>query len=125
MRRYEAIRDELRAGSLRLQRLDAVQLIKHAFALRTAVQMRPDALGKEAVLLYLFAEPKQWPDCRPVMEADRARHRDEIEKFAKMVVGDEVSFVACSYREILDIWARSQNAPLQAHAHRVLAAFQP
>ena len=58
---YEAMRDALSAG-LRFAFLDAAQLVKHAFGLRTEGQKT----GRQAVLCYLYAEPRAFPDGRPI-----------------------------------------------------------
>ncbi len=78
---YERCRNGLRDGSLRFARLDAAQLIKHAFGLRTAVHRKKELIGKRPVLLYLYAEPKnlaRWQrssiDCRSCSSSRRNCH---------------------------------------------------
>jgi hypothetical protein len=105
---YEGVRDAPGVGAFAL--LNASQLVKHAFALRTAVHRDERFLGRQPVLLYLYAEPRSWPDGRPVSRIDIKAHRAEIESFAKAVGGDEVVFRACSYRELLAAWAASSDA---------------
>ena len=97
---YRRVLDGLREGSSRFVRLDAAQLVKHGFGLRTAVHHKKQFSGKLPVLLYLYAEPERWPDGRPIPRADIEAHRVEIRKFAEAVAGDEVVFQACSYREL-------------------------
>ena len=60
MQGCEGVRNGLRDGSRRFQHLDATQLVKHAFGLRTAAARA----GKRAVLVYLHCEPLAWPDGR-------------------------------------------------------------
>ena len=76
---YERLRDDLRNGSCAFVRLDVAQLLKHAFALRTAVHQVPAWVGKQPVLYYLFAEPEWWPGDKGVVPLkDRDQHRAEI-----------------------------------------------
>jgi hypothetical protein len=87
---YECCRDEIRDyGGGRFTRLDAVQLVKHAFALRTAVHKEPEWVGKRPVLFYLYAEPERWPaDKGAVPLEDRVQHRAEVTEFWDMVRGE-------------------------------------
>ncbi|MGQ7792812.1 hypothetical protein ACUN0C_10425 [Faunimonas sp. B44] len=125
MARHEAMQDMLRAQTTTFSMLDAPQLIKHALALRTEVRRAGRASPKRPVLLYVFAEPTRWPDGRPIASADRQRHRDEIGWFADAVAGDEVTFVACSYRRLLTLWAGSGDPGVREHAARITACFAP
>src|SRR5262249_43547495 len=61
MKGYEAVRDALHNRTLSFLHLDAVQLVKHAFGLRTAVNSDPAVAGKRAALMYLYCEPETWP----------------------------------------------------------------
>jgi hypothetical protein len=97
MQGYERVRDALHAKILRFSRLNAAQLVKHAFGLRTAVHRKGEVFRKRAVLLYLFAEPDRWPDGRPVSTTDIRLHREEIANFATLVAGNEVEFHASTY----------------------------
>ncbi len=126
MKGYEAIRDGLRDKPDLYRHLDAAQLFKHAFALRTAVH-RPDTRpGLEPILFYIYAEPGVWPkDGRPVDERRKTRHREEIARFREAVDGDEVAFVPCSYPRLLKSWAEHGNAAVRAHAKAVTARFAP
>lgn len=123
MRRYEDLRDRLRARDVAFSMLDAAQLIKHAFGLRTAVH-RDDKRGKRPVLFYLYAEPARWPDEQPIDATQHASHRAEIEHFASLVEGDEVSFRFASYRELLSTWARNEAEHVRNHATAVAERFQ-
>ena len=126
MKGYEGVRDTLRGNGRLYASLDAAQLVKHAFALRTAVHNRKSGHnGLTPILLYLYAELNVWPNGRPVNAGDKAKHRQEIARFAKDVAGDEVAFVSCSYRRLLEGWARHKEAWIRAHAAAVARRFAP
>jgi hypothetical protein len=116
---YEELRDELRDGKISFEHLDAVQLIKHAFGLRTAVQSGGAFSGKTPILYYIYAEPQAWPDGRVISDVSRVRHRHEIYIFKKRVEGCEVQFLSCSYDELFNSWRKSDNAMLRMHADAV------
>ena len=121
---YEGVRDTLRANGRLYEFLDAAQLVKHAFALRTEVHRRGGKLTP--ILFYLYAEPAVWPkDGRLVDKNDKAKHREEIARFARDVAGDEVIFVSCSYRRLLENWARHKDRGIRAHAAAVTRRFSP
>ncbi len=123
---YEDVRDKLRENGRLYDFLDAAQLVKHAFALRTAVQSGRKGQGLTPILLYLYAEPDVWPkDGRPVDADGKAKHRQEIARFAKDVAGDEVVFVSCSYPRLLEDWARHKDGGIRAHADAVIRRFSP
>jgi len=77
---YEGVRDALRRDSRSWLRLDAVQLFKHAFALRTEAHRDGPHKGLHPVLFYLYAEPDAWADGRKVDRRAQARHREEIHR---------------------------------------------
>lgn len=115
MQPFTALRDRLRqSNSFRF--LDAVQLVKHAFGLVTEGRR----VGKQPVLLYLFAEPAELAG-KPIPQRSIDAHREEIAEFARSVSGAEVRFAACSYREWLGTWS---GAPA-AHGLAVLNRFAP
>ena len=58
---YARLRDALHSGSLQTERLDATQLVKHAFGLRTQAQRASGTTNKKPILVYLYAEPAAWP----------------------------------------------------------------
>ena len=125
MRGYESIRDLLREEPARYRCLEAAQLVKHAFALRTAVHK---AAGRALVpiLYYVYAEPHSWPrNGAPVDEGAKERHWQEITRFAAAVGDDEVAFVSCSWRKLLETWTRHENGHVRAHAAAVTARFAP
>ena len=123
---YESLRDALRADSRPYLQLDAAQLFKHAFALRTDVHREGPHNGLQPILFYLYAEPEVWPtDGTPVDKGAKERHRREIRAFAAAVAGDEVIFVACSYKTLLGNWASSEDAGIRAHAQLVLQRYSP
>ena len=126
MKGFESIRDELRGFPDYYSHLDAGQLFKHAFALRTAVHRKPEFRGMEPVLFYVYAEPELWPRSRePVDEEAKGRHREEIGHFTARVAGDEVRFASCSYRRLLGTWAEHEDGRIRAHADAVATRFLP
>ena len=102
MERYSALRLAIASDDTRFDALDAVQLIKHAYGIRT----RASKNAKGAVLVYLYAEPRVWHSSKPVDPARIARHRAEIASFAKAVTGDDVVFVSLRWSDLLDQWSR-------------------
>lgn len=115
---YEAMRDALSAGR-RFAFLDAAQLVKHAFGLRTEGQKT----GRQAVLCYLYAEPRAFPDGRAIPVASMQAHRDEVAGFTAAVTSAvaDVVFCSLSYAELLQHWA-GQPA-LADHATALAARF--
>ncbi len=94
---FERVRDRLADGSLAYECLDVVQLVKHAFGLRTQVEK----CKKSPVLLYLYAESQSWPDGRAIHQEMRQQHRSEMKAFAREARGAKVRFEMCSYEELL------------------------
>ena len=120
---YEYVRDRLHDHP---RRLDAAQLFKHAFALRTEVHRNERRRMLKPTLFYLYAEPEVWPKSgKAVAERAKARHRDEIEAFGAAVAGDEVRFVSCPWRRLLDAWADHPDSSIRAHAKEVTDRFSP
>lgn len=124
---YERVRDALRDGTAPFKRLDAAQLIKHAFGLRSTVDReRKSGRSRTPMLFYLYAEPQRWPtDGRAIADQDLAAHREEASLFAEMVAGDEVAFQACSYGELLANWKAHPSADIRDHAAAIIAHFAP
>ena len=126
MKGYERVRDRLHDEKDTDKSLDAAQLVKHALALRAQVNRDGDSKGLRPVLFYVYAEPKVWPlTGEPVDPQAIAAHREETEAFAKDVAGDEVRFVHCTYRELLDGWRDSEAPDIRNHAEAVLCCFSP
>jgi hypothetical protein len=116
MRGYECVRHLLKDDPLAFEYLDATQLVKHAFGLRTAGESR----HKQAVLYYVYAEPRAWPDQRLVAPEAHRAHREEVERFAILVADDEVSFRWSSYSELLALWNTSNRITVREHAQAIL-----
>lgn len=129
MKGFERVRNGIRDQTLVFSRLDAAQLLKHAFGLRTQAArlhenaMRPNENAMRPILFYLYAEPQRWPDQRIISDAARHEHRAEISRFADLVAGDEVTFRSCSYRELLVGWLASPCAKIRAHSEAVSGRF--
>jgi hypothetical protein len=117
MARYGALRKALTTGQQTFQHLDAVTLVKQAYALRTQAVKR----ARGAVLVYLHAEPQTWASGKPVEPAAIARHRTEVAGFARAVKGDDVAFVALTWAELLTQWSRTP--ALVAHTAAVRGWF--
>jgi hypothetical protein len=120
---YKRVHEGLGDGSIVFTRLDAAQLVKHAFGIRTAVHRQPSLQNKKPILLYLYAEPEGWPDGRPIRQVDIANHREEVRAFAGLVASNEVVFVCCTYRDLLSAWSVSPNALVRSHAEAVSERF--
>lgn len=119
----EAVRDALRDGSAELDSLDATQLVKHMFGLRSEGHRREPV--KPAVLVYLHAEPDRWPDGKTIDAKARSRHAAAVERYALKVAGAEVDFCHLTYKLLLATWARSASAELKQHANEVERWFSP
>jgi hypothetical protein len=119
MARYTAMRGALVEGRQSYRCLDAVHLVKHAYALRTQAVKR----GLGAVLVYLHAAPATWANGKPVSQDSIARHEAEIADFARAVKGDDVSFVAVRWADLLAGWAKV--TALTDHAGAISARFGP
>lgn len=126
MKGYESIRDGLHKD---FSCLDAAQLVKHAFALRTQVHREGEHKCLKPILFYLYAEPECWPrtDGRLIDENKKIRHREEIEKFANIVERDrdEVRFISCTYSELLADWKRNKISEIHAHVEALTERFSP
>lgn len=120
---FISVRDALQQGDT-FAHLDAGQLIKHAFGLRSEVNGRGRFAGKRAYLIYLYADPPNWPDGRSIEPAAHVRHRDEISRFGACVAGDEVTFLSLRYSDLLAAWKGACH-PVAQHAARVLDRFFP
>lgn len=119
MARFTAMRQALTEGRQTYRCLDAAQLVKHAYGLKTQGLKR----AKGAVLVYLHAAPATWANGKPVSPDAIARHQAEIADFARAVKGDDVSFVALRWADLLADWVKVP--ALAAHAAAILARFGP
>jgi len=113
------MRDRLLSGEAVFYFLDAAQLVKHAFGLRT----QGDKKTKIANLLYLYAEPTHYPDGRNLERNQIIRHRDEIRIFSDAVAGAEVAFSSLKYSELMSYWLASNRPQLRAHANELSKKF--
>ena len=119
MARFDAMRHALGDGSRTYRCLDAVQLVKHAYGLRTQGMKR----ARGAVLVYLHALPAAWASGKPLDPALGAQHETEIARFADAVAGSDVTFVALRWRDLLAQWAATP--ALAAHAAAIATRFGP
>jgi hypothetical protein len=117
MARTNALRRRLIAADAAFRHLDAAQLVKHLYGLRTQAAKR----AKGAVLVYLYAEPPMWSSGKPVDPAAIARHRAEVDRFAAEVRGDDVVFVALRWSDLLAQWRASR--AVAAHAQALEGRF--
>ncbi len=117
MAAYDALRGDLAAGRLRFRHLDAVQLVKHAYGLRT--QGRKRGLG--AVLVYLHAAPAAWANGKPVDPGAIRAHEAEVADLAARVKGADVTFVALRWADLMAQWAGIP--ALADHAAAIRARF--
>ena len=118
MEGYTRLRRTHANGARRFAVLDDVQLVKHAYGLRTEGlrrKLRP-------VLLYLYAEPAAFANGRAVDPEKIAAHRADIKLFSESVEGDEVAFLAVSWADMLALWGRGK-MPVAEHAARVAERF--
>jgi hypothetical protein len=123
MKPFEAIRDRLRDQPDLYRHLNAAQLVKHAFGLRTLATC--DAGRRRPLLVYLYAEPQAWPDGRLVDPGAVRRHPEEVREFADAVTGAEVGFAACTYGSLLAAMRASPVQDVQGHATAMAFAYSP
>ncbi len=83
------------AEPTRYRRVDAAQLVKHAYGLAHCFP------GQDVTLLYLYWEPRN-AEALPEL----AEHREEVAKFAREVAGSFPSFAHLSYRHLWDTWGQ-------------------
>lgn len=119
MAHFEAARDLLASGNVSFNFLDAAQLVKHAFGLRTQATKRM----KTGYLVYLYAEPVSFPDGREIPSVAIDSHRDELEQFASIVAGDEIIFKSLCYSELLHHWSLDRSDEVRDHARTLSKAF--
>lgn len=119
MQAFEKLRDTLHQGDWVPRRLDAAQLVKHAFGLRTEAGRRK----KRPILVYLFAEPDRRPNGISIDDQMRLNHRSELLIFLDCVKDAEVQTRACTYRDLLELMAHSSAPGLSAHVAAVKTRF--
>jgi len=118
---YETLRDELANRTIEFRHLDAVQLVKHAFGLRTEA----GRVGKQPTLIYLYAEPKAWPSGKAISTAAFEKHRREAEHFGSLVLDAEVAFKQFSYERLLSALSSSGSEEVRRHAENIIQRFEP
>ena len=91
--------------------------------LRTKAHRMHTPRAIRSVLLYLHAEPDQWPGGRAVPLAEIEAHRREASVFSELVAGDEVIFQVATYRDLLRAWDGSPIAAVRAHVAAVRRRF--
>jgi hypothetical protein len=121
MKPFETIRDRLQDGAIQFARLNAVQLVKHAFGLRTEALRR----RKAAALIYLYAEPEAWADGERVSAEALEMQSQEARRYAGLVDGAEVKFRLCTYREMLSAFRAAGDRELSQHADTIAQRFRP
>lgn len=119
MAAYDGLRRALMRGETPFRHLDAAQLVKHAYALRTQAIKR----ARGAVLVYLHAAPPHWASGKPVDPAAIRRHAEEVAAFAARMKGADVTFVGLRWSDLLAQWAATP--ALAAHAAAITARFGP
>lgn len=117
MARYGAMRKALGDGRQTYRHLDAVTLVKQAYALHTQSVKR----GRGAALVYLHAAPSHWANGKAVDPKAISRHQSELADFARAVKGDDVTFVPLRWSELLAQWSRQPT--LTAHATALTGWF--
>ena len=120
MRRYSMLRDNLNNVNP-FNRLNAPRIVKYAFGLVTVSRK----LGyKTPILVYLYPEPLSWPKNSRKSSAP-AEHRQEIQKFAQLVDGDEAKFQPLAFKELLQSWEMAGDSEVQQLANAIMGAHPP
>ena len=126
MNGYQGMRDTLHDNKSLFVHLKADQLVKHALGLLARTRPGKEFAGLTPTLFYLYAEPNLLPNSnKPIDDVAKSAHREEISRFAASVEGDEVRFVACSYRELLGAWERDESPEIREHAKAIVRRFSP
>ncbi len=120
MNGYESVRDTIVEQRSSYVCFDAAQCVKHAFALRSQVHRDGEHNELTPILLYVYAGPK---DGTPVAQEITDKHREEVERFARAVAGDEVKFVASTYRKLLADWKRFGALEVRRHVEALTRRF--
>jgi hypothetical protein len=116
---YEKVRDPIMEGAFRPLHLDCAQLVKPAFGIRTRASRR----GKRGALVYVFAEPKAWPDGTVIATTQFEVHQAEMQQFADHVAGAEIVFRALSYPQLYDALLTSDSSRVRAHAEALRECY--
>ena len=67
-----------------------------------------------------------WPGTgRPIDDAAKAGHSDDIARLARFVANDEVAFMSYPWRRLLDAWRHDDDEETHTHAEAVMARFSP
>lgn len=119
MARYDALRGALALGRLTYRHLDAITLVKAAYALRHQATRK----ARGAVLVYLHAAPATWASGKPLDPAALRQHSAEIADFAKRVTGSDVTFAPLRWSDLIAQWAATP--ALAAHAKALTDRFGP
>jgi hypothetical protein len=99
--KFTQLRDDLVAGKVGFEALDAVQLVKSAYGIWTRAEKRASG----AVLVYLYADPVNWASGKKVDANRKALHRRELAEFSNLIAGDGVTFVRLRWSDLLAQWA--------------------
>ncbi len=118
---FEKLRDQLAKRKVEFHHLDAVQLVKHAFGLRTHASKN----SKQAILLYLYAEPSSWPNGKIIPEVRIQKHREEVALFGEFVRHAEVDYKHLTYKQLLSTLEESENEEVRRHAQNISERFHP
>jgi hypothetical protein len=114
MTAYENMRDDLHTKKIKYKHLDAVQLVKHAFGLRTQANKK----NLTPILAYVYVETIRTQPVK-VSQSMIDLHRAEIKDFAQRIDGAEVRFIAFSYTE----WLENFTGQAAEHANRLKDLF--
>ena len=126
MKGYKRVMQELLDDDSRYVHLKADQLVKHALGLWARTRPGKKYSCLKPILFYIYAEPASLPNSGDsIDETAKARHREEVDAFAKAVEGDEVRFVHFTYRELLARWRWHTAPEIRAHAEAVTRCFSP
>lgn len=119
MHPYQWVRDGLAHRPALFRYVNAAQLVKHAFGLRTQSMKR----GVTPVLAYVFAQPSKWPDGTPISQHEHAAHVEEIRCFARLVEGADVQFMHFSYFDLFGTFDASPLKEVRQHASHLRERF--
>lgn len=112
---WYAVYQEIESGSKPFIYLDAVQLVRHSFALARFAAENP---GKKLSLLYLYWEPKNAEEIEVCL-----LHREEIHALEQKVADARlIRFHALSYPGLWQMW--HTEPALQTHAARLTEQYQ-